>query len=82
MCNRLSRQCAEAILETQAEEPVTGIAPEEESPEGTVSLNQVLGMCGVRVGDKAVGMNVHAVFLYAVKTATWHWRILMRVFTM
>ena len=52
MCNRLSRQCSEAILETQAEE----LAPEEESAEGRVSLNHVLGMCGVGVGAEAVGM--------------------------
>ena len=51
MCSRLSRQCAEAILETQAEE----LAPEEEYDEGTVSLNHVLGMCGVSVGAESVG---------------------------
>ena len=52
MCNRLSRQCAEAILETQAEE----LGQDEDSTEVRMSLNDVLGMCGAGVGAEAVGM--------------------------
>ena len=52
MCNRLSRQCAEAILETQAEE----LGQDEDSTEVTMSLNDALGRCGAGVGAEAVGM--------------------------
>ena len=52
MCNRLSRQCAEAILETQAEE----LGQDEDSTEVTMSLNDALGRCGAGVDAEAVGM--------------------------